>query len=87
MQFVAAGRTCSAQVKTVFEKLDGLPFGVFVGIVLTHQDFNLLGKQPTDRSIPAGRENLCFAKSWPAETYRDILLVGILLGGHIAFFT
>jgi hypothetical protein len=74
-------------VKALFEKLDGLPFSVFVGFVFTHQDFNLLGKQSTDGSIPAGGENLRFAKSWPAETYRDILLAGISLGGHIAFFT
>lgn len=67
MPFVPARSNYSADVKALVEKRHRLPFGTFVGFFVPNQEFDLLGKQPADRSLTSGGENLDLLEYLPTK--------------------
>lgn len=77
MQFVPARSNYSTHVKTFVEKRHSLSLGMFVCIFVPNEEFDLLGKQTTDRSLTSCGEHLGLLEHLPTETYRDILLPSV----------
>jgi hypothetical protein len=65
MQVVPGASNHTAQVKALIEERRCLPLGTLIGFLFAYENFNLLGKETTDRSGPAGSKNLNFPESLP----------------------
>ena len=49
-------------MEAVLKKLNGLSFSTFISLFFADKDFNLLGKQAANRSIPPGGKHFGLAE-------------------------
>ncbi|MGA3052736.1 MAG: hypothetical protein ABSD63_00870 [Candidatus Korobacteraceae bacterium] len=74
-------------MEAVIKKLNSLSFSTFVSLFFADKDFNLLGKQAANRSIPPGGNDFGLAQSTFIQTDRDILFMGISGHCHLTRYT
>jgi hypothetical protein len=78
MEFIPTGSNYAAQVKTLIQQRQGLPFSALVGFFLADEDLNLASQQSADGGRAPGSEDLGHSNRLPVETDGQILLSIIL---------
>jgi len=82
MEFVSTNGDRATQVEAFVEQSERQPLSALVGFLFSHEQFNLLCDQATDRGGTTGCENLRFLNRSSIDADRHILLVAAFVGCH-----
>jgi len=77
MQVVPVAPDHAAQVKALIEQRRRLSLRTFIGLLVPHENLNLLGEESADGGGTAGGKDFSFPKGLSVQAYSHILLSGI----------
>jgi hypothetical protein len=73
MPLISGSPDATTEMESSVEECERLSLRLLVGIVLAHEQFDLLREQSTDRGVALGRENLGASQRSSVQPDGDVL--------------